>query len=172
MAQDVCQEHAKSHSEEYPEAAKTVLDSMYMDDVMKSVSNVEKAAGLWHNLTKLLGLAGMKIRKWCSNEPDVLRDIPVEDRAGNIHLEDGNMSTIKTLGELWKSKEHVFTFQLVAPPCDDNLTKRKVISLMSKIFDPLQILAPYTIHAKILMQQSWLRGVGWDDPLPTDLAEL
>ena len=25
LAQDVCQEHAKSHSEEYPEAAKTVL---------------------------------------------------------------------------------------------------------------------------------------------------
>ena len=47
-----------------------------------------------------------------------------------------------------------------------------MISLMSKIFDPLQILASYTIRAKILMQQSWLRGVGWDDPLPTDLAEL
>ena len=95
LAQDGCQEHAKSHSEEYPEAAKTVLESMCMDDVMKSVSNVEKAVGLWHNLTKLLGLAGMKIRKWCSNEPDVLRDIPVEDRAGNILLKDGNLPTIK-----------------------------------------------------------------------------
>ena len=145
---------------------------MYMDDVMKCVSNVEKAVGLRHDLTELLGLARMKIRKLCSNEPDVLRDIPVEDRADNIHLEDGNMPTIKTLAVLWKSKEDVFTFQLVATLCDDNLTKRKVISLMSKIFDPLQILAPYTTRAKILMQQSWLRGVDWDDPLPTDLAEL
>ena len=84
LAQDVCQRHAKSHSEEYPEAAQTVLESMYMDDVMKSVSNVEKAFGLRHDLTELLELAGMKIRKWCSNEPDVLRDITVEDRAGNI----------------------------------------------------------------------------------------
>ena len=171
LAQDVCQEHAKSHLEEFPEAAKTVLELMYMD-VMKSVSNVGKAVGLWCNLTKLLLLAGMKIRKWCSNEPDVLRDIPVEDRAGNILLEDGNMPTIKTLGVLWKSKEDVFTFQFVAPPYDDNLTKRKMISLMSKIFDPLQILAPYTIRVKILAQQSWLRVVGWDDPFPTDLAEL
>ena len=139
---------------------------------MKSISNVQKAVGLQRDLTELLGLAGMRIRKWCSNEPDVLRDIPMEDRAGNIHLEDGNMLTIKILGVLRKSKEDVFTFQLVAPPYDDNLAKRKVISLMSKIFDPLQILAPYTIRVKILMQQSWLRGVGWDDPLPTDLAEL
>ena len=61
---------------------------MYMDDVMKSVSNVEKVVGLWCNLTKLLGLAGMKIRKWCSNEPDVLRDIPVEDLAGTFTMED------------------------------------------------------------------------------------
>ena len=130
LAQDVCQEHAKSHSEEYPEAAKKVIESMYMDDVMKSASNVEKAVGLWHDLTELLGLTGMKIRKWCSNE---------QDRAGNIHLEDGNMPTIKTLGVLWKSKEDV------APTYGDNLTKRKVVSLMSKIFDPLQILAPCTI---------------------------
>ena len=49
---------------------------------MKSVSSVEKAVGLRHDLTELLGLSGMKTRKWCSNEPDVLRDIPVEDRAG------------------------------------------------------------------------------------------
>ena len=70
---------------------------MYMDDVMKSVSNVEKAIGLQHDLTELLGLTGMKIRKWCSNEPDVLRDIPVEDRAGSIHLEDENMPTVKIL---------------------------------------------------------------------------
>ena len=110
---------------------------------MKSVSNVEKAVGLWHDLTELLGLAGMKIRKWCSNEPEVLRELPVEDRASNVLLEDGNMPTIKTLGVLWKSKEDVFTFQLVVPPYNEKLTKRKVISLISKIFDPLQILAPY-----------------------------
>lgn len=171
LAQDVCQEHARSHSEEYPEAAKTVLESMYIDDVMDSVSSIEKAIGLRRDITELLGLAGMRIRKWCSNEPDVLQDIPEEDRAGEIHLEDGKLPTIKTLGVLWKSKEDVFTFQLVAPPCDTHLTKRIVISLMSKIFDPLQILAPYTIRAKILMQQSWLRGIGWDDPLPMDLVE-
>ena len=86
----------------------------------------------------------MKVRKWCSNEPDVLRDIPVEDRAGNVHLADGKMPTFKTLGVVWKSKEDIFTFQLVAPPYDGSLTKRKVISLVSRIFDPLQILAPYT----------------------------
>ena len=115
MAQDVCQEHSKSRSEEYPEAAETILESMYLDDVMKSVSSVEKAVGLWHDLTGLLGLARMKIRKWCSNEPDVFRDILVEDRAGNIHLEDKKVPTIKTLGVLWKSKD-VFAFKLVAPP--------------------------------------------------------
>ena len=46
LAQDVCQEHAKCHLEEYPEVAKTVLESMYMDNIMKSVSSVEKAVGL------------------------------------------------------------------------------------------------------------------------------
>ena len=58
LAQGICQEYAKSHSEEYPETAKTVLGSMYMDDVIKSPSNVEKAVGLWHDFTELLGLVG------------------------------------------------------------------------------------------------------------------
>ena len=79
---------------------------MYMDGVF--VSSVEKAVGLRHNLTEVLGLAGMKIRKLCNNELDVLRDIPVEHQAGNIHLEDGKIPAIRTLGVLWKSKEDVF----------------------------------------------------------------
>ena len=61
---------------------------MYMDDVIKSVFSVEKAVGLWHDFTELLGLAGMKIRKWCSN-------IPVEDGAGDINLEDEKCLLLK-----------------------------------------------------------------------------
>ena len=41
---------------------------------------------------------------------------------------------------------------------------------MAKMFDPFQVLAPYSIRAKIMLQQTWLRGIGWDDPLPEDLS--
>ena len=70
---------------------------MYIDDTMKSVSSEEKGVGLQCDLTELLGRAEMKTKKWCSNEPGVLREILVEDRSGYIHLEDGIMSSTKTL---------------------------------------------------------------------------
>ena len=34
LAQDVCRHHAESSAEIFPEAAKTIINSMYMDDVM------------------------------------------------------------------------------------------------------------------------------------------
>jgi len=45
------------------------------------------------------------------------------------------------------------------------------LSEISKIYDPLGSLSPCTIVAKILMQQIWSCGVGWDDSLPNDLEE-
>lgn len=47
-------------------------------------------------------------------------------------------------------------------------TKRSVFSLISKLFDPLGLLAPVTIRAKILMQKLWELKLQWDDPLPED----
>ena len=37
--------------------------------------------------------------------------------------------------------------------------------MSSKVYDPLGILSPVTIQAKILMQDLWRSGIAWDDPL-------
>ena len=48
-------------------------------------------------------------------------------------------------------------------------TKGNVLSAITSLFDPLQFLAPFTLRAKILMQEVWMAGVDWDDLLPDDL---
>ena len=40
-------------------------------------------------------------------------------------------------------------------------------ALMS-VFDPLGFLAPFTVRAKILLQDVWRRGTGWDEQLHED----
>ena len=37
------------------------------------------------------------------------------------------------------------------------------------IYDPLGLLSPYIIRAKMLIQQAWLEAIEWDDPLPSHL---
>ncbi|XP_043659682.1 uncharacterized protein LOC122624258 [Drosophila teissieri] len=49
-------------------------------------------------------------------------------------------------------------------------TKREVLSQIAKLFDPAGWLSPFVVRAKIFMQKIWLRELGWDQPLPRDLA--
>ena len=39
------------------------------------------------------------------------------------------------------------------------------------LFDLLQILAPFTITARMVKQETWLLGLGLDDENPTDLKK-
>jgi len=45
------------------------------------------------------------------------------------------------------------------------------LSDVSRIFDPLGLLAPIVIQFKIIFQKLWLLNLDWNDPLPTKLAD-
>ena len=45
----------------------------------------------------------------------------------------------------------------------DKLTKRIVLSIVNSIYDPLGLITPFTIIAKLLMKNLWRQGLGWDD---------
>ncbi|XP_069171775.1 uncharacterized protein [Procambarus clarkii] len=48
----------------------------------------------------------------------------------------------------------------------DKLTMRKLLSQVSKPFDPLGLVSPILIMGKLLMQECWESKISWDDPLP------
>ena len=98
LAQNVCRHHAESYAEIFHEAAKTIIGSMYMDDVMDFVTDIPTAIKLYRDLTELFALAGMRIHMWCSNETVVLEDLPEDDRVTDVHLENGQLPTIKNFG--------------------------------------------------------------------------
>ena len=49
------------------------------------------------------------------------------------------------------------------------VNKRTVLSAISQLFDPLGWLGPIIITAKVLMQNLWIAGINWDEPLPPHL---
>lgn len=99
----------------------------------------------------------------------MLEEITVEDRASEIDLATGDLPSVKTLGVLWKAKEDVFTYKSQhLTDSKQALTKRIFLKKIATLFDPLGFLSPYTIRAKILMQELWTTGIHWDDELTAD----
>lgn len=170
LAQYVLQSHARDNANQFPRASATCLESVYMDDAIDAVNTTQEGIDLREDLSTLLRGAGYVIRKWGSNDPEVLKGVPEEDLAkGILEVRDAELPSIKTLGLLWDAERDSFGFSNgIEPPA--SFTKRTLLSRVAKLFDPLQLLAPFTIRAKVLLQKTWILGLDWDEPLPPEVT--
>ena len=169
------QRTAEDNKKDYAtEAVETVSKNFYMDDLLKSTNTVEDGKFLADQLRCLVQKGGFKLTKWASTDTECLKNIPPEDRLTKETLEIKDDQTV--LGLKWKIAEDelVVTRGLdSAVDTKDPITQRKVLSRVSGVFDPLGLLGPYTIKARLLLKKIWgLRGqASWDTTLPTELAE-
>ena len=126
---------------------------------MDSVPSMKAAVELYSQLSQLWRSAGMYARKWLSNEPEVLQFIPSADCAKEVDLDRGELLPVKTLGVLWCPMDDVFKFQVNQPPDKHEHSKRSFLKKIATLFDPLGLLSPYTVRAKVLPQETWASGV-------------
>ena len=55
---------------------------------------------------------------------------------------------------------------------DKPITQRKILSMVSAVFDPLGLVVPFTVQARLLLKEIWrISGQQWDDPLPDAIRE-
>ena len=71
-----------------------------MDDLLPSVKSVEEAKLMRKQISELGDKAGFHVRKWISHRPEVIADIPEQDRAAEIDLNKTEFPVINTLGVL------------------------------------------------------------------------
>ena len=171
LAQFVSQQHATMFEQIYPRASETILKSTYMDDSMDSVMSETEGINLYKQLSELWHKAGMHAHKWLSNSWTVLQTIPSEDRACQLELSEDNSLATKTLGIIWLAEGDVFTFKSKMIEKEFKPTKRNVLKKIATLFDPLGFLSPFIIRAKMIMQEIWIAGTGWDDLLSDELVD-
>ena len=173
LAIGTVQHHAKKSKEKFPEASETVLSDMYVDDCLTGAEDENKAVKLQQSLGTMMQDGGFLLRKWTSNSEFVLSHIKPEDRAPTSTIDFNEREPLKALGMSWNTEDDVFFFELSNRILnnDDPETKRSLLSLASKVFDPMGLLAPFIVRAKILFQELWCRGLQWDDKLPNDILD-
>uniref|UniRef100_A0A8D8TJ91 Integrase catalytic domain-containing protein n=1 Tax=Cacopsylla melanoneura TaxID=428564 RepID=A0A8D8TJ91_9HEMI len=159
---------AQDEADNFPLAANKVKTDLYMDDLATSVLNTQEACVLFKQMVGLFKAGGFTLTKWASNSQQVLQEIPIEDRLSEIVQWDVD-SSVKILGLQWSADADIFYFKInIDPkPC----TKRNMLSLISRLFDPLGLLAPVILWAKQLIQQLWCLNLSWDETPPPHIVE-
>ena len=158
---------------DFPLAAKAVDDSFYVDDGLTGADSIDQAIELYHQLQGLFDKGGFLLRKWHSNEPEVLQHIDPELRERNsVHVISDPNEYSKTLGIEWNATSDHFRLTVADLPSQERLTKRALTSDIAKTFDVLGWFSPTIVKAKVLLQRLWEEKVQWDDPVPQDLYQI
>ncbi|GFT60853.1 integrase catalytic domain-containing protein [Trichonephila clavipes] len=78
--------------------------------------------------------------------------------------------SVPVLGLKWDLDQDLLSVDIkVHESKNEILTKRKILSLVHKIFDPIGYTCPVTLIPKIMLQECWTLKVKWDSELPASI---
>ncbi|XP_056006628.1 uncharacterized protein LOC130050470 [Ostrea edulis] len=150
----------KHVSDNPSETADTIRRDIYVDNILTSVNTEDDARKFFHESRKLLSDAGVNLRSWASNST------VLQETAKTEAVIDQDLET-KILGMRWDPEQDILTFAKKISNTESRfISKREILRQSSSIFDPLGLLGPVTIRAKLLMQQLWKQKLSWDEILP------
>ncbi|XP_033220982.1 uncharacterized protein LOC117175382 [Belonocnema kinseyi] len=140
------------------------MRDFYVDDLLTGANKVEEARKVKTKIIHLLLAAGMDLRKWASNNPYVFEE---SNHSGSERMIQTDKDP-KTLGLLWTPviDKLKYCVQQTSQSC---AAKRTIISIFAQIFDPLDLVGPAVIRAKIILQCLWQLKLAWDETLPQNL---
>lgn len=136
-----------------PEVIDTILNNIYVDDCLKSISMEDEVVLLIKELTAACQRGGSHLAKWITDSRRVLSSIPEADSAievNELNLDRDKLPSKRALGDT-EFKIVIFHTSLHTIKPQPH-TQRGIVSMVSSIYDPLGFLAPLTLYAKLLLQ--------------------
>ncbi|OXA48117.1 uncharacterized protein LOC110855239 [Folsomia candida] len=145
-----------------------------MDDYLDSKSTVKDAIQIIQGVTEVHRRGGFEITGWVSNSEEIIKLIPEEhrgERMKNFDSDAGN-KVERVLGLHWDTTEDCWSFPINFKKMQSQVingethpTKRQILGVVMPIFDPIGLIAHYTVKGKMLLQAVWRSGYGWDDEI-------
>jgi hypothetical protein len=148
------------------EITRIIREDFYVDYLMTCANSVQECVSLQKRLSKQLEKNWFHFRKWLANKNKIFQEIPKVTENEVFHID--NNEFVKTLGLRWQADTDNFTFNINVNKKKD-FTKRKALSDMAKIFDPIGWLTPITVVAKLFIQKLWTMKMSWDQKLDGEL---
>ncbi|GFY51335.1 integrase catalytic domain-containing protein [Trichonephila inaurata madagascariensis] len=154
--------HRANVPHNFEKTATLLLESFYVDNCVTCVDDHEELEKFIEESKTVLSTAKVELRGWEHSYSDLesYDFLPPEGKS------------ISVLGLRWHLKTDSLTIDLRDCVEDDTpVTKRKILSTVHKIFDPLGFTCPVTLGPKVLLQECWKLKVSWDTELPVSISK-
>jgi transposase InsO family protein len=157
-----------------PKVAEAILNSFYVDDMLKSFATEHEAIEVSKSIQKTLQEGGFKLTKWLSNSRMVIESFPPDERAKEVKHLDLDVDTLPTdraLGIKWNAETDHLGFSYSMNEKWSVVTRRSLLSIISSVYDPMGMVAPFVMKAKMILQVLCQDKIGWDDEIPQQQAQ-
>ena len=151
----------------------------------------DEVKDLYEKAKNMKAKGGFTLRKWLTNDTALRKHINKQESAPDTkqvkRLDDfetyaqsslgipQDSSCDKVLGLSWDCEKDIIKFdllKLVQSLEDTQLTTRKLLSTLAKMFDPLGLVSCVIVLMKILFQQLCVENVTWKEELVGKHAKL
>ncbi|XP_053691312.1 uncharacterized protein LOC128739837 [Sabethes cyaneus] len=165
--------NAKEFEADFPRAVTAIVQHHYVDDYLDSFGTAEEAVRIGKEVKKIHAQGGFEIRNFLSNDPHIAAQVGEESTAVEKDIRTEKDERIESvLGMKWIPTSDTFVYTV---SLRDNLkhvleesylpTKREILRTVMSFFDPMGLISFFLIHGRILMQDIWAAGIGWDDQI-------
>ena len=153
---------------------KAVLENFYMDDYLDSVESLERAINISKELVRLFYLGGFKLTKFVSNVPNLADRIDGSSQSTEPKVfVSCQQDSSHVLRSKWDhTNDTLVVSRSTSCAITKSLTQRLVLGVVWKVFDPIGLVAPFTVGARLLLKDIWrVTGQQWDDELQQDIVQ-
>ena len=197
ILESVIKTHLEKFKKDHPSLMDKVGSDMYVDNLVTGCSSVEEGKDLFKISKDIFQQGGFNLRQWKSNSSEFLSFVQSceEINANNNdqspqHEDDSPYSAIslhpidnecdassnqtKLLGLHWDTKTDrliINTSNIGKEGLTLAMVKRSVLSVTSKVFDPLGFLSPILLTPKLLFQEMCSGKIHWDSPLTPQMEK-
>ena len=141
-----------------------ISGNIYVDNVMLGADSVQDAYEMYLESKGIFKGASMNLREWVSNPLEFLDLLPEPEKVKG--------DTVKTFGIPWNYTKHYLQIGGINFTCiDESPTKRGVLKVLARIFDPLGLITLITFFGKVFLQGLWKEGISWDESLSDMLCD-
>ncbi|XP_035228533.1 uncharacterized protein LOC118200686 [Stegodyphus dumicola] len=131
--------------------------SFYVDNCIASFETEEKVVKFKEESQTLMSSGGFDLRRWTS--------APFKDRSMTSY-----QKVIPILGLSWDTENDEIYCNLNPLTFSESAhTKRSLLSVSQRIFDPIGFTSPTTLIPKLILQKIWKMKLSWDENLPQSI---